>query len=230
VPDECYSPEILAELADAPLDDPRRAHLESCPRCRAQLAAYRKFMQPGELPAGAKLPDAEARLDTALSAEIFPAEAGSEVVTESAEARAPGGLIGHWFSDPSRRLLSLAAVLVVAMGIVVLTDVGDSPRRAPVLREDSDPITDSFTARATTLADGRLQISWSGVAGADGYQIGIFGTDLAEMTRFDAGTDVEMVLDLADLLAGEETVIWQVIALRGGDEIARSDPLYLSGP
>jgi hypothetical protein len=40
--ESCYSPEQLAELATLAADDPRRAHLENCPHCRALLAAYQE--------------------------------------------------------------------------------------------------------------------------------------------------------------------------------------------
>ncbi len=40
--ESCYSPEQLAELANLAADDPRRAHLETCPHCRALLAAYQE--------------------------------------------------------------------------------------------------------------------------------------------------------------------------------------------
>jgi hypothetical protein len=50
VGESCYSREQLADIATLAADDPRRAHLESCPRCRDRLAAYQEWLARGPQP------------------------------------------------------------------------------------------------------------------------------------------------------------------------------------
>ena len=65
---ECVRIEHMADIELLPADDPRRRHVESCPRCRAVYAAYRDFMAPAAADAGPE--QARARLEAALEREM----------------------------------------------------------------------------------------------------------------------------------------------------------------
>ena len=61
----CPRTEDLAGILLAGPDDERRAYIESCARCRAQLAELRMFLEPGSVP-GARVDEAEAALSAAF--------------------------------------------------------------------------------------------------------------------------------------------------------------------
>ncbi|MCB9513646.1 MAG: hypothetical protein H6694_04950 [Candidatus Latescibacteria bacterium] len=64
--DSCPTVEVLADLAALPADDPRRRHVQDCPRCRARLLDYQDFLAGGAPVSAASLEDALDRLDAAL--------------------------------------------------------------------------------------------------------------------------------------------------------------------
>ena len=54
--DRCITPEELAELS---ADDPRRGHVDGCPRCQAVMKSFVAFMDPADIPGAADLADAQ---------------------------------------------------------------------------------------------------------------------------------------------------------------------------
>jgi hypothetical protein len=216
----CLDMAQLAAVDWLPADDPRRRHLADCARCRARLAAYRAFESPPGLPEGADLPDAEARLGAFLQQEIGVGE-------EPARPRR---------RDWRRPLLALAAVLVVAVGLTLVTDDGEGPPRTPILRGDEEAVRQggvragALAAASEVDADGRVVLSWSAVGDADTYRVVLYGADLSELDSFDAGPATSLTLDPADLPAAEAGLVWTVIALRAGDEVLRSPARVLALP
>lgn len=58
----CFKPDEFKGLA---ADDPRRAHLENCLRCRSVLKSFEVYRNVADVPDGAEVADAHARLAAA---------------------------------------------------------------------------------------------------------------------------------------------------------------------
>ena len=65
--DGCFQLDELDSLIDLDPEDPRRRHLESCPLCRARLAAYRAFIAEGPPQPGSEPERADAELEQFIS-------------------------------------------------------------------------------------------------------------------------------------------------------------------
>lgn len=59
----CFKPDEFEGLAP---DDPRRAHLEKCERCRSVLKSFEAYKDVADVPDGAEVAEAHARLAAAL--------------------------------------------------------------------------------------------------------------------------------------------------------------------
>ena len=59
----CFKPDEFEGLAP---DDPRRAHLEKCPRCRSVLKSFAAYRGAKDVPDGAEVADAHEKLAAAL--------------------------------------------------------------------------------------------------------------------------------------------------------------------
>lgn len=200
-PDRCYELDELLDAREAAASDPRRRHLEQCPRCRAALAEYLEFAEPGTLPRGADALDAGRRLDAFRKARLEP-----------------GVIIRPWFRRPLTMMAGLAAVLMLAAGLPrFLSDQGAPP--AEIILRDLGDQEFALTAEVTSLPTGDVHWTWQAVPGADAYEVRLFGGSLALLQAEPAGDALELTLT-----APAEAVAWQVVALRRGDELARSRP------
>jgi hypothetical protein len=200
--DGCFKPDELADLA---ADDPRLAHLEECPRCRAVMMSFESFMDPGDIPAGADVADANARLTAALDQEI------------SVVRPAPT----FWTPFRVRSLSAVAAVLIVAVGLSLF---GSGPEvistEGPVLRGVGAPAA-PFRIAMSKQENGAFWLSWPGVEGATGYRVVVYGEDLEVISGFDAELATAFKLEPP---AG--AAFCRVIAFRDGDELGTSEPGY----
>ena len=104
---ECLKIEEIAELVSSTADDPRAAHLESCPRCRARLMSYKKFIDATSA-RGFKPEEAQAYLEAALDREI------------SSSTERPRQSGRSWIQEFLGRLWQPALRPIWAIGIVVL--------------------------------------------------------------------------------------------------------------
>jgi hypothetical protein len=77
-------------------------------------------------------------------------------------------------------------------------------------------------------ADHAIVLHWRSAPEADAYQVILFGTDLREKARYAAAPDTFLRLAPERLSAMPQSVFWAVAALRGGDEIGRTEPLTLN--
>jgi hypothetical protein len=212
----CIPLESLDEALALPEGDPRRAHLASCPRCRALVDNYRLFTAPDDEDATHALA-AEGRLDAYR--EQWLGRASTAVAPARRGAR-PG-----WRSlfAPTLRPAWAAAAVVVVAGAVLLW-----PRLAPergriVLRgSEREPLA---LAQPEFLASGAVRIAWQPVADADSYQVRFYSTGFAELARLPkvSATHVEAPADRlpADYRQGG-LVLVRVVAFKGPDEIAHS--------
>jgi hypothetical protein len=215
----CPEIEHLAEVMRLPGTDPRRQHVDQCPRCRARAALYQRFLDPGALPAGSNLADARRRMRATLEREIA-AEAGQRPSLLDALRplfrpvwRPALGLVG----------VAAAVILIVRLtgmpepgdGVSVLRERGVASRAIPVLLQ---PIHE---------ADRTTVLRWKSAPDADAYQVILFGTDLREKARYSAAADTFLRIGPGQLDALPPSLFWAVAALRGGDEIGRTEPRTL---
>lgn len=211
--EQCYREHEFAELADLPAGDPRLAHLEQCARCRAQRILFREFMDP-TLPEHARTADASAHL--------------SAIVRKATRERSAGAgfaalLRGFLFHPVVRPAILVAATAVL---ILIIRDVwppGGGTREPTVLRGAGH--ASIVAAEPELLADGRLRLSWQSTIEEVQYQAIFLDAAQRELLRVDAGGEMRVSLEpeATRLLSGERAgVLWRIVALRHGDEIARS--------
>ena len=224
--DACIDFERIPGVLDLPFDDPRRRHVETCPRCGAILASYRAFIRE-EFVAGYDPDDAHERLTAFVRSEIgTPREKTGSRAAESAPGR--GGLLSRIMGIFPRRPAWAAALLVVvaALGIWWRPWTPDRIALRGTQREGaSQPLTLSAPQR---LPEGSIRLEWTPMTGADTYQVRLYDKGLKEIARLDPTSETGLIIDRSALLAATpDQLIWRVFALRRGDNIGSSDPASL---
>lgn len=206
---QCPNPE---ELTDFPIEDPRQAHVDDCPRCQAVLMSFDAFMDPSDVPEGADLADAQAGLSEALAVEIGGSAPDGEVVRPAST---------FWNPFRLRGIAAAAAVVIVAVGLSMVRISSESPSsQGPVLRGAGDMVA-PFRCEVTGLEKGGYLLSWQGVEEATSYRVVVYRADLDELMNYDVGGATSHELELL-----EGGAFCRVIALKDGDEILRSEPAY----
>lgn len=215
----CPEIEHLAEVLRLPGTNPRRQHVDKCPRCRARAALYQRFLDPGAPLAGANLPDARRRMSATLEREIA-GEAGGQ--------RSLFDALRPFLQPVWRPAMGVVGVAAAVLLIVRLTGAPGPGDGSSVLRERS------ATSRAIPVllqpirqADQAIVLHWKSAPDADAYQVILFGDDLREKARYAAAADTFLRLAPERLSALPPSLFWAVAALRGGDEIGRAEPLTL---
>lgn len=199
--EHCIDIRDIPNLADLPAGDPRRRHLDACPRCRGLAEAHGLFMEPGATTDLEGLADADVELQRRLT----------EALAARSTARA---------RSPRRRLwLALAAVLALCAVGLTTTEVlrlrnGAPPRVGERLRGDTEA-----TGLAASTQNGTLHLAWTGAPAADAYVYVLFGADLVEIARH-AGPEPTLALATVDLPAAAG--FCQALAVSQGDTLARS--------
>lgn len=237
----CPDIDELARLIDLAAGDPRREHLDDCPRCRAQAMVLREFLQDPAVPAGAAVDNASERLLRSLQAEQ-DAEQGR------ARSRPFPAIPGARLFRP-RRWPFLVSLRPVA-AVVALAALGSALyfgwiRRSPgdeadVLRSTPGPALsdrpgasnpsateDAWLLPVGTDPDGSPVLRWRARPGADAYVVHLFSAELSDIARFGPRPDTMLVLSRAataahPLPAGE--LGWQVSVLRAG-QIFETSPV-----
>ena len=243
--DRCMDAEALAAHRDWPEGDARRAHLESCGRCRALLASLERFeAEPADLPPG-QLAEARERLARArrdwpaagaaasAEADLGPATAPATTPRRAARPRA-AGWPGPWGWTGWRPAMAAAALVVVAASAWWAGRGLLAERPGVVLRAGEAPGAPGARPALVTLApspgaDGPL-LRWHTLPGADAYEVVLLDGSLAEIARGPAGRDTTLALAELERFAGPaagDAAYWQVIARRAGDALAESAPVPL---
>lgn len=225
----CIEAEALGEVLALPESDPRRAHVEGCPRCRALALSYRQFLAPAAETTASYGTAEDAQLTAFRERLIGLAPA---VTTPAAEARAAAKPRGGGPFAPAWRPIWALAAIAIAFGVYRFT-----PRsarvapEAPALRGGSAV---SLAPREPVYGSGGgVTLAWPAVAGADRYQLRFFSTALAEIGRRDAGAGLEVTLGPADLpesYRNGDAVLFRVVALHGDDEVLTSALASLHRP
>lgn len=211
----CYEIEELGTLTELPADNPQLRHLEACARCRARFAAYRDFMDPGELPPEAQADSANARLTAALER-----EAALHPPTPTRRRFSP---FERLIAILKRPALVPAWGLMVGLAIVLIWQYAgegpQSPDDPSVLRgNEATHGAVILAADAEILSDGTILFAWEAHAGCEAYQILLFGADLTELRTLDAGSAAQVSLDLGEI----DAHYWRVIGLQAGARTAQS--------
>jgi hypothetical protein len=247
----CPPIEKLEELLALEARDPRRAHLEDCPRCRARATAFRAFLALEPLPEGSRLEEARRRLSDAMREEAAARLPG----WESASAEPPHRRRGwrsemRWIARRSRSWWELwrsrpawrthwapaFALVTLALAAIILVRVtGESQDPAPFHLRGPDPASGPWASPPASriLPGGAVELSWPALPAADSYRVIFSGADLAELRRIDVGPGARHVASAEEIRAlgpGGAVVFWRVAALRGGDVVAWSPPATLVLP
>jgi hypothetical protein len=220
----CVDVEQIEGLLALSDDDPRRRHLDQCPRCKPILTSYLAFLE-ADATAGADPAEAESRLAGYL-----------ETVTGHSPDRRTETVTGNdgFISKLTRALFlrpawAAAALVVVAAGILWWSP-WSQPQR--VLRDAPQGVPGAGTAldlhTPQIQTGGVILLTWEPLEGADAYQVRLYGEDLAEIVRFHPTGAPSLSVDPSTLPGDTPAVVlWRVAALQGGDEISISEPAPL---
>jgi hypothetical protein len=218
-PVECVAAEEIGDILALPEDDPRRAHLETCPRCRALVVSHREFLAAHDDESAYGEPESR-RLDAArerLLAEPRPASAHRR-----SAAPVGGAWWDRWFA-PALRPAWAIALVVIAAGVVLYAARPRTPGSEPVLRGGgSEPMR---LSEPELRPDGGVVLRWRSEAGAERYEVHFYSTSLVEVGQRVAGADTSVTLapaDLPEVYRAGGVLLYRVRAMRGGDAIATS--------
>ncbi len=215
---ECPDIEELGDLVDIDRDDPRMSHVNGCVRCRNLLASMREFKTPGELPPGATVSEAEAKLGQFLEHEM----AG----VEHAQARQPSRLSG-WRNLLFRPVTGFALAAVAVVVVLTVWQQPDHPDPIVVRGSGTSDSPQLVLAAPAPLENGGTALSWNSIEGADSYHVVLYGLGLTELKRFPARSDTFLIIGTDDWPTTPpdgRRLIWQVHALRQGDHWIQSRP------
>jgi hypothetical protein len=226
----CPPLEELEAVLRLPPADPRRRHVEDCPRCRARVLTFLEFIEPpGDVPL-AVLHEAESRLDGMLKRELA-LEGGRRTGASGSFPRRHAG----W--PPSRFVFPWAAAAFAVVALVLAVRALRPRGEAPVLLRGSTehvaPGAGAAPALRSALTPAGLELSWSAVPGADAYEVRIYSPTLEEIARLRPTARTRVLLARADLppsAAPGTAALWKVVALRAGDPLQESAPAELHLP
>jgi hypothetical protein len=213
---DCLDFETLAALSDLSADDPRRVHVESCPRCRARLIALKEFVASS----GSDVPDAEWR---AAEAELRRRRVSDGLVSPPAR---PPAVRRTWTRAVWRPVFAAAASLVVVLAGAWWVM---QSRHEPALRAlPGDEWIPSVGSRGAAVT-----IAWRATPGADQYKVVFLGASLEPVATLEVGPALDARVRRESLpggLAHGQAVMVEVHAFRGPDVIAQSRAVPLTLP
>lgn len=217
---QCIDVEKIGEVVDLPEGHPRRRHAQTCARCRSLLETYLEFMK-AEPEAGSGLERARGALDASIrkGAERWEPARTSSITRES------------WWRGFLKPAPLLAGVAVAAIAtVIVVTTRGPEPE---ILRDDTVTAQPFSLNEAQVDASGAIHLSWTAMAGAEGYQVRLYGPDLSEVYRLAETRETSAVVARTALPADLPATLdltWRVYALSQGDVIEVSAPGSIRAP
>lgn len=222
---KCIDIENLAEILELPDDDPRRRHLEECPRCSSILLSFQAFLEAEKVP-GSDPVDAETRLGEFIKASIDKQSPGT---SERVVVEERPGFLSEFLQGLFRRPVWVtAALLIVAAGMLWWKPWVEDPLvlRGTIPAETKSPLE---LAAPQALDDGSLLLSWSPFDSVDIYEVRLYDESLSELARFGPLTETTLVLTRSMLPEdAPSAMLWRVVALDEGDEVAASRPAPFS--
>ncbi len=222
---KCIEISEIATVLRLPADDPRRRHLEECPRCASRLLLYQRFLSQEEIP-GADPASADAHLARVMKSAIDSRKRPVDVPQGRGILERITQVL---FPRPAWAAATVVLVAIVAVALwrpwtmdETILRSGDTPRLETI------PLS---LAPPEMLKDGSIRFTWRPMENAESYVVHIRTPDLTEVAIFGAITDTSFVLHRS-MLPPETppVVLWRVVALQKGDEIGRSRPASLELP
>jgi hypothetical protein len=175
---------------------------------------------------------ARADLAVALEREILGAAGGPDAGARRSRKVAPRRRWFELLQGPALRpaLAAVALTLIVLGGYEIASRPG---REQPSGVVRGGPAGAAAAMRLTEGArpGGATILQWTRMPAADAYEIVVYGAALTEIARLPAGADSALALapgTLPAAAARESALVCRVIAMRGGDEIGRSNLLPLA--
>ena len=212
----CIAVPEFGDLANRTANDPGRAHIEACARCRAAYLNYLSFMDadPGDVPF------APAR--AALAAVI--ARESRNVTAASPKVVAERPSLARFFRSWRFRGLVLAPAACAAILVTYVAIRTQESAKEPVLRSMSQAAAIRLEEGAIG-PDGSIRLTWDPVPNATGYQVALYAGSLRPIYQsgVHAGTVLAIpagVLTPADMK--ESAILWRVTAMKGPEVVARS--------
>ena len=241
-PVQCISEEALGDVLALPPSDPRRRHVDECPRCRALATSYRQFLEPSTEETASygtaedrRLTEFRERLTGVATAAATTSAPPASTPDAQARAAAPAAPARSWSErlfGPALRPVWAIAAIVIAFGVMKIAPKSPpGPATEPTLRGGT---SHELATAAPSYAAHGVTLVWSANPEADHYQLRFFSTALAEIGRRDLGRDTSVTLadpsGLPAAYANGETILWRVVAMKGGDELESSAPGSLKKP
>jgi hypothetical protein len=226
--DRCLSVEELDGILGLDPAHPRRRHLESCPRCSARLLVYREFLEDLSPAPGSNSRDAAVRLRQAFDEEL---DRGRIREGTAARPLSTWAKWSGWFRPRTiQPAWALGVVLLVAGAFYAGLHYRSTREESDLLRSTSSTGVASERGRIDLVAPrigpgGEVELHWHAVPNADSYDVRLVGADLADLARFGPVPDTRLSLRTDQIprnLSSGEVIGWEVVALRSGQEIARS--------
>ncbi len=222
--DPCIPVEELEEVSRLAADDPRRRHLEVCPRCCARWTELSDFMLLTPAPPEAQPGAARRHLQRWIDTELLPPSTASRRAS-----RSPWPWRERWTWSGGWGIAAAAAAVVV-VGAFWAWQRPAAPVPGAALRGEGAPALGSMSRELFQLsivpgaqAEG-VRLRWAAVAAADAYEVTVHAGDLSVLARIDARAQTEFVVPDSVLQAGPNgtPTLVRVRALRHGDEISLS--------
>ena len=208
----CYGAEEIGEILESGPDDPRRPHIEECPRCRALAGEYREYIETGRSFPGPDLFEANRKIRKAIGGGGSLGRAGA------------GGARGRLFASPYvRPALVAVAAFLVAFGVyslmIAFTPEGQkfiTPKEVATLPVDDSPLA----PQPPVPVDGGVVLSWNGVKFAKSYDVIVLSEMLVQVARFGPFTDASFTLREKEIegISKGTPLVWRVeVRYRNGD-------------
>ena len=197
--ERCIEVKELAEVLACGPDDPRRRHLDGCPRCLALAASFEGFMAGREDQSGLATEEL-ARMDQALAREMVGERESRRWPRWLVAVPAAAAVLAFFFASPWER----------------------SPLPDPtVMRGEVQPDTLLATHPVRQGEHGEALLSWEPSALADSYVVELLGEDLGFLTQVTVG-DTLLEASPESVREAELARYWRVIGFKEGDPVVRS--------
>ncbi len=226
--DRCIPIEELPAVMRLAADDPRRVHMDHCPRCWARWLAYQDFQNPDALPPEARGQEAGEALAAALEAKIL-GSAQPAVEGPATNPRRIDSLLRRALALLLQPTLRPAwAVLAVALLVVAIQQTRPpTSGRGDAVTLRGEDVTAGSVLKATVESVGPEQIlvSWHPMMDADRYEVALYGRDLVETRRQSTGQKTSLLVrtvDEAPASDSQTSRYLRVFAFQGQEELARS--------
>lgn len=202
--ERCFSTEEIGEILGFDPDDPRRRHVEECPRCSALAARYREYLDKGGEYPGPSLVEAQRKIREVIDGGDRPG-----ISLSAGKGGKPGGFMSR-FGQP---MVVTFAIIVVAYGLLLVCD-----RKPPeqdlferIAKPAFDPDEPLAPHHAVPLAKS-VRLSWNSAPEAISYDLIIFDDLMNELSRFKhlESTEIEVERDMLPGKSKGKTFMWRV--------------------